>query len=491
MTTVTSSYDGFDGQFIGGRWTAGRLGRAATIRNPYTRETVAEIQLANSDDVDAAFRAAKAAQAAWAKTGPTERIDMFRRVLAIVEARRDEIVGWIIRESGSTFMKAQAEWMAVRGGLIEALTLPPRVEGRIMPIDAADKDSFVFREPLGVVGVISPWNFPMHLSHRTIAPALAVGNAVVVKPALETPITGGLLLAKIYEEAGLPEGLLNVVVGDVPDIADTFVLHPLVNLLSFTGSTPTGRRVAQMATAAPQIKHVGLELGGNAPLIVLADADLEKAASAAVFARFLHSGQICMSANRLIVEAPIYDDFVDLFVAKTKKLKVGDPSDPQTLIGPLISERQRDAALQRITEGRSAGFAERLKGEIDGLVVPPHVFSEVDNESAFAQAEQFAPIASIIRAEDEYDAVRLANATQYGLASSVFTGDVWRGLRIARHIEAGMTHVNDIPIQDSPFNMFGGEKNSGLGRFNGGWGIEELTRDHWVTCRTTPPSFPV
>lgn len=484
-------YADMAGQYIDGQWAPGGQGRNLVHRNPYNGEILAEIALADAADVDRAYRAAASAQVRWAKTGPSERIEMFRRVLSVVEARRDEIIGWIVRESGSTLLKAGAEWAAVHGGLIEALTLPSRVEGRIMPIDQPGKESFVFREPIGVIGVISPWNFPMHLSHRSIAPALAVGNAVVVKPAIETPISGGLLLAKIYEEAGLPAGLLNVIVGDVSDIGDAFVTHPVPRLISFTGSTRVGRHIASLAASGTALKHVGLELGGNAPLVVLSDADIERAASAAVFARFLHSGQICMSANRIIVEAACYDAFVDIFVEKARGLKTGDPSDPDTIVGPLISARQRDAALGRIAAAQQAGFEQRLGGETIGLVVPPHVFTGVDNASDFAQAEQFAPIAAIIRAEDEADALRLANATDFGLASAVFTGDPWRGLRFARGIHAGMSHVNDIPIQDSPFNMFGGEKNSGTGRFNGDWAVAELTRDHWVTCRENVPEFPV
>lgn len=490
MPNARPPYSGFDGQYIAGEWRAGTAGKSSRSVNPYNGETLAEIALAGTADLDAAYRQAKAAQVEWARTGPSRKIELFRRVIEILDARQEEIIGWIVRETGGTLLKAGFEWGAVRGGLVEALTLPSRVEGRIMPIDSPGKQSFVYREPIGVVGVISPWNFPMHLSHRSIAPALATGNAVVVKPADDTPVTGGLLLAKIYEEAGLPAGLLNVVIGDVADIGDAFTLHPVPKLISFTGSTMVGKRIGELAMTGKTIKHVGLELGGNAPFVVLDDADLDQAVPAAIFARFVHSGQICMSSNRIIVDTSLYDEFLERFVAHARTLPVGDPSDPATVIGPLVNAKQKAAALRSIASARDAGFEERLGGEADGLLVPPHVFSGVHNDSPFAQTELFAPIAPIIRAGGEQEALALANQTEYGLSSSVFTRDLMRGVRFARQVQAGMTHVNDISVQDSPFNMFGGEKNSGIGRFNGDWVVSELTRDHWITVQETPVTYP-
>lgn len=487
---TATPYADLDRQFIDGRWVDGSAGKTMDNHNPFDGSVINTIALASTADLDAAYRAAEQAQRSWRLTGPTERAALFLRVLAILDARKDEIIGWLVRESGSTLLKAMIEWGAMRGGAMEAITLPSKVEGRIMPIDQPGKQSYVFREALGVIGVISPWNFPLHLSHRSIAPALALGNAVVVKPAEDTPVTGGLLIAKIYEEAGLPAGLLNVVVGDVADIGDAFTLHPVPKLISFTGSTRVGKHIAGLAASGKQLKHVGLELGGNAPIVVLDDADLDLAVRAAAFARFLHNGQICMSGNRIIVTASLYDDFTERFVAHVRGFKTGDPTDPATVIGPLINTKQRDAAIRNIAAARAAGFDERLGGEVDGQIVPPHVFAGVPNDSAFAQAEQFAPVAPLIRAADEEEAIRLANATEFGLSSAVFTRDTGRGLRVARRIEAGMTHVNDISVQDSPFNMFGGEKNSGIGRFNGDWIVSEFTTDHWVTVQETPRDYP-
>ncbi|MEE4454364.1 aldehyde dehydrogenase family protein [Novosphingobium resinovorum] len=483
-------YDDFNGQYIDGSWRSGQTGKSLSNHNPFDGSVIGEITLASKADLDAAYKAAAQAQKSWAASLHSERTALFLRVLSILDARKDEIIGWLVREAGSTLLKATLEWGAVRAGTLEAMALPSRVAGRIMPIDVPGKQSFVYREPLGVVGVISPWNFPMHLSHRSIAPALALGNAVVVKPADDTPVTGGLLLAKIYEEAGLPPGLLNIVIGDVADIGDAFSLHPIPKLISFTGSTRVGKQIAALAATGPHLKHVGLELGGNAPIVVLDDADLELAVRAAAFARFLHNGQICMSGNRIIVDARVHDAFLERFVAHVRTFKTGDPADPATVIGPLMNARQKAAALRSIAGARDAGFAAQLSGEADGLLVPPHIFSGVTNDSTLAQAEQFAPIAPIIKAADEAEALRFANATEFGLSSAVFTQDVARGIRFARRVEAGMTHVNDISVQDSPFNMFGGEKNSGIGRFNGDWIISELTTDHWITVQDTPRQYP-
>ena len=482
--------DNFSGQYIQGRFRAGRSAHRWENRDPFTGELLATLQLADRSDLDEAYEAAAHAQKAWAETGPTERGAVFLAAVRILDARREEIVRWLVKESGSTRTKAMAEWSFVRGGMLWASTLAYRTAGRILPIDIPGKESRVYRRPLGVVGVISPWNFPMYLSNRSIAPALALGNAVVVKPADDTPITGGLLLAQIYEEAGLPAGLLNVVVGEVAEIGDAFTLHAIPKLISFTGSTRVGKHIGELAMTGPALKRVALELGGNSPLVVLDDADLDRAVDAAVFGRFFHQGQICMSANRIIVDTAVYDEFVERFVARARKLKVGDPDDAETAIGPIINRRQLDAILKRMEDAKRAGIKQVLGGDPVGQVMPPQVFVGVPNDSEFAQAEQFGPVAMIIRADGEDDALRLANQTQYGLSSAVFTKDEARGVRFALRVEAGMTHVNDCTIADDPNNMFGGEKNSGLGRFGGDWVISEFTTDHWVTIQNTPARYP-
>jgi len=488
--TRTQPYSGFDQVFIGGRWRTGGSGRANQDLNPWTGEILAEIPQASRDDLDEAYASARDAQRGWATMLPSERAAVMRRAASVMEARHDEIVWWLVHESGSTWLKASLEWQAVYGVLGECASLPYLVEGRILPNDALGKESRVYRRPVGVVGVISPWNWPLQLTARSLFPALAVGNAVVVKPASDTPVTGGLLHARILEEAGLPPGVLSVTVGAGREIGDAFVTHPVPRVISFTGSTPVGRHIATLAVESPVIKRIELELGGNSPFVVLEDADLEQAVEAAVFGKFLHQGQICMSANRFIVHDRVYDAFAERFADRVRKLKVGDPDAPDTMIGPVINQSQLDGLVRRIEEARASGARELVGGPPRRWVLPPHVFADVTNDNALAREEIFGPVAPLVRATDEEHALHLANDTPYGLSSAVFTSDLERGARFAQRVEAGMTHVNDQPVNDLPFSPFGGEKNSGIGRFNGRWGVDAFTTDHWITVQHVPRRYP-
>lgn len=480
----------FTGQYIAGQWRSGSAGTVLQDRNPYDQSILTEIVLATRADLDSAYVAAANMQYEWARTLPSERAAVFYRAVEIIDARHSEIVDWLIAESGSTRLKAEMEWSSVRAATLAAAAMPYRIAGSILPVDVPGKESRVYRRPLGVVGVISPWNWPLHLSNRSVAPALALGNSVVLKPAEDTPITGGLLLASIYEEAGLPPGVLNVVIGEISEIGDAFTLHPIPKFISFTGSTRVGRRIGELAVTGPTLKRVGLELGGNAPFVVLDDANLERAVDAAIVGRFLHQGQICMSSNRIIVEAGIYPRFVDAFVERARNLKVGDPRLADTVIGPLINQKQLDGALARLKAAKDAGIRQLLGAPHEGLLLPPQVFADVPNDSDLAQTEQFAPIAPLIRAVHEEDALRIANATEFGLSSAVFTSNEARGVRFAQGIDAGMTHINDITPNDEANVMFGGEKNSGIGRFNSDWIIAELTTDHWISVQQEPRTYP-
>ena len=483
-------YIGFDGQYINGSWRSGRLGEKLKDTDPYSGETVAEIAMANASDLDEAYLCASKAQIEWAAMLPAQRAAVMLRSASIMEARHEEIVDWLIRESGSTRIKAEWEWHGVHSVTLEAASFPYPVEGRILPLDESGKESRAYRQPLGVIGVISPWNFPMILSHRSIAPALALGNAVVVKPAEDTPVTGGLLIAKIYEEAGLPPGLLNIVIGPSKLIGDRFTLHPIPRLISFTGSTRIGRHIGELAMSGPLMKRVALELGGNAPCVILDDADIEQAVRATIVGRFLHQGQICMSTNRIVVDAKVHDEFVERFTTHVKGLKYGNPNDSDTAIGPIINQKQLAAHMAHIQGARSAGARQVVGGEPEGRVLPPHVFVDVKNDMQVAQDEMFGPIAPIIKVNGEAEALRIENETEYGLSSAVFTRDTERGVRFALGVQAGMTHVNDHSVDAPPTGPFGGEKNSGIGRFGGEWIIHEFTRDHWVTIRHSRPTYP-
>ncbi|UZK70905.1 aldehyde dehydrogenase family protein [Sphingomonas sp. S1-29] len=486
---MTQPYASFEQLYIAGKWRAGGSKPKPNL-NPWTEEVLFDAPQGNVDDLNDAYEAARTAQPDWAAKLPSERAQVFAAAAKIMEARRDEIIGWLVREAGSTLLKAALEWKAVYGVMLEAASLPYMVEGRILPNDTPGKESRVYRKPVGVVGVISPWNFPHQLSARSIAPTMAVGNAVVLKPASDTPVTGGLWFAKLFEEAGLPGGVLNVISGSGGEIGDAFVGHRVPRVISFTGSTPVGRGIGKAAYAADIIKRLELELGGDSPLVVLADADLDLAVKAAVFGKYLHQGQICMIANRLVVEAPIYDAFVDRFAAAVQALPINGPDDPTTMIGPIINRGQLESVQELIGKARDAGYRQLAGGDADGLVLPPHAFADVAADGPLHRQEIFGPMAPIIRATDEADALRIANDTDYGLSSAVFTRDLEKGVRFARSIEAGMAHVNDQPVNDLPFSPFGGDKNSGIGRFNGRWAVDAFTTDQWVTVQHQPRAYP-
>lgn len=477
-------------QPLAGEWRQGRSERRLEVLDPFTQQSLLSLNLATRDDLDEAFLAAREAQKDWAAMAPAARAAVLHRAVEIFDQRKDEIVDWIIKESGSTRIKAQIEWGAARAITLEAASFPSRVHGRILPNDIPGKESRVYRKPLGVVGVISPWNFPLHLTQRSLAPALALGNAVVVKPASDTPVTGGLLLAHIFEEAGLPPGVLSVVVGSGAEIGDAFVEHPVPAFISFTGSTEVGLNIGRLASGGRHLKHVALELGGNSPFVVLADADVEQAVNAAVVGKFLHQGQICMAVNRIIVEQPLVEEFSRSFVERVKALPYGDPSKAETVVGPVINQKQLQGLLQKIETANAEGATLLVGGEPQGNVLPPHVFGDVTADMEIAREEIFGPLVGIQVARDEQHALELANQSEYGLSSAVFTGSLERGVRFAQGIQAGMTHVNDMPVNDAPNAAFGGEKSSGLGRFNGEWAIEEFTTDHWITVQHQPRRYP-
>jgi aldehyde dehydrogenase (NAD+) len=474
---------------LAGEWRAGSAGETRADTDPWSGETLTEIPQANTDDLNAAYAAAAAAQPDWAAQPPAARAGVMRAAAEVLDARRDEVVGWLVRESGGTLAKAGLECDLVKAVMLEAASMPHHVEGRIMPSDIPGKENRVYREPVGVVAVISPWNFPLQLSNRSVAPALAVGNAVVLKPAGDTPVTGGLLLARILEEAGLPPGLLSVVIGAGSEIGDAIVEHPVPRVVSFTGSTPVGQGIAEKAG----IKQLALELGGNGPVVVLADADVDLAVNASVFGSFFHQGQICMIANRLIVEAPVHDEFVSKLVERVRGLRAGDPSDADTAIGPVINRSQLEGIQDKISRAREAGAEVAVGGHAGGpagLLLPPHVILG-GNDVATAAEEVFGPVITVIRADDAKHALAIANDTELGLSSAVFTRDVERGVRFARRIQAGMTHVNDSPVNDDANTAFGGEKASGIGRFGGQWAVDEFTTEHWISVQHEPREYPI
>ncbi|OKK02804.1 aldehyde dehydrogenase [Streptomyces sp. CB03234] len=475
-------------QYIDGEWRAGGGSWDIIDFNPYNEEKLASITVATVEEIDQAYRAAERAQRAWADTNPYTRRAVFERALRLIEEREAEITEAIIAELGGTRTKAGFELHLAKEFMREAVTLALRPEGRILPSPVDGKENRLYRVPVGVVGVISPFNFPFLLSIKSVAPALALGNAVVLKPHQNTPILGGSLVAKIFEDAGLPAGLLNVVITDIAEIGDALIEHPVPKVISFTGSDRVGKHVATVCAA--NFKRSILELGGNSALIVLDDADIDYAVDAAVFSRFVHQGQVCMAANRVLVDRSVEREFTEKFVAKVRTLKTGDPADPATHIGPLINSSQAEAVTTLVDQTVGAGATALVRGGAEGNVVAPTVLAGVPADSPVLGQEIFGPVVMLIPFDGEEEAVRIANDTPYGLSGAVHTGDVERGVRVAQRIHTGMIHINDGTVHDEPIVPFGGEKHSGVGRLNGESTVDAFTTYKWISIQHGRSRFP-
>lgn len=468
----------FTKMYIDGQWVDGSSDKTIDNVNPFTNETLFSTRSANETDLDQAYQVAKQAQTEWAEVLPQNRRALIERFAELTLEHKDEIIDWLIKEAGSTRIKAEGEFAASMAIVKEAATFPFRMDGIIKPSIVPNKENRVYRKPLGVIGVISPWNFPFHLAVRSIVAALATGNTVVVKPATATPVTGGLLFASLFEEAGLPKGVLNVVVGRGSEIGDAIVEHPIPKLISFTGSTEVGKGIAEKAGRL--LKKTALELGGNNVFVVLEDADIDRAVESAVYSKFYHQGQICMSTNRVLVAESIHDEFLKRFVERVGSLKYGNPDEKDTQIGPLIDHDQVDRILDQIDQTVDAGATLQVGGKADGNVLQPTVLSGVTNDMPLAKNEIFGPVAVVLSFKDEEEALRLSNELPYGLSGAVH-GSIHRATQFARQVETGMIHINDQSVNDEPHLPFGGEKDSGLGRFNGEWVLEEFTTLQWVS----------
>ncbi|MEU5888198.1 aldehyde dehydrogenase family protein [Streptomyces sp. NPDC047461] len=475
-------------QYIDGEWRPGTGSWDIIDFNPYDGEKLASITIATVDEVDEAYQAAARAQKQWADTNPYARRGVFEKALALINEREQEITDVIIAELGGTRVKAGFELHLAKEFLREAIHLSLRPEGRIIPSPIDGKENRVYRVPVGVVGVISPFNFPFLLSIKSVAPALALGNGVVLKPHQNTPITGGTLVAKIFEDAGLPKGLLNVVVTDIAEIGDAFIEHPVPKVISFTGSDKVGRHVATVT--ASHFKRSVLELGGNSAIVVLDDADIDYAVDAAVFSRYVHQGQVCMAANRVLVDRSIADEFTEKFVAKVKSLKVGDPRDPETVIGPVINSSQADALASTVEQAIAEGATALVRGETTDNLVSPSVLTDIPAGSALLHQEVFGPVAFLIPVDGEEEAVRVVNDTPYGLSGAVHTANIERGVNFAKRIDTGMFHVNDGTVHDEPIVPFGGEKSSGVGRLNGETMLDAFTTLKWISVQHGRSRFP-
>jgi len=458
-----------------------------TIVNPANGKPVTKLFMAGPKQMTQAIDAAEAAKDAWAATLPAEREIIMMRAADILEAKRQEIVDVLIDEGGATFGKSQFEVSFTVNIIRSASGEARRIFGHVFPSDNPGLMSFAIRRPLGVVAGIAPFNFPLILSTKKIVFALAAGNTMVLKPSEETSYLG-MKIAEIFAEAGLPPGVLNIVPGDGPTLGDAIVSDPRVKMVLFTGSTAVGRQLA--VKCAQHGKRIALEMGGKSPLVILKDADLTYAVNTACFGMFIHQGQICMAGSRVIVEAPIYDAFLERLVAKTKSLKVGDPRDPHTVIGPLIRSSQCGFIDSRIKSSEKAGARVLCGGTYRGNFFEPTVIADVKPGMEVFRDELFGPVMSVIKADDPDHALKLANNTHYGLSAAVITNDLQLAMKFALGLESGSVHINSSTIHDEPHIPFGGVKDSGIGKEGGQWSMADLTELKWVTIQMGQAHYP-
>ncbi len=471
----------WDQMYINGEWVDATGGETLEVSNPSTRKAFAEVPAATKQDVDAAYEAAERAQPGWEATSRADRNDLVKAALGTIEERSDELVELLAREGGSASSKARGEVALTLSDFQTALDLAPPEEEVRDSTFTEGKRHHIVEEPVGVVGIISPWNYPVHLTTRALAPALALGNTVVVKPASDTPISGGLFLAEIADEVGFPDGVVNVVTGRGSEIGDRMAGHPVPRVISFTGSTTVGKQVASQA--GNSITLPALELGGNGPNVVTEDVDIDRAARIGAVGSFTHQGQVCISINRHIVHEDVYDDYVEKLTSYADSLDMGDPTTNEVTLGPLINESQLDTITEFVDQSVEQGATLETGGEADELFFEPTVLSGVTNEMAAACNEHFGPVAPVIPVGSDEEAVEVANDTEYGLSASVQCDDNARACSLADQIECGMVHINDHPIQDEPNAPFGGLKQSGLGRYNGEWVRDELLEEKWISVQ--------
>ena len=428
----------------------------STVINPATEETLAELPGAGPEEIDDAVAAAGRAWPAWRDVSPSRRARLLRRVASIIEENGEELALLDTRNVGKPISDSRSEVEMVVEVFHYYAGAIDKHRGETIPVSGGI--DCTFREPLGVVGLITPWNFPMNIASWKLAPALACGNTVVLKPAEITPLSA-LRLAEIVLEAGVPEGVLNVVVGPGSSAGQRLVEHPDVRKIAFTGSTEIGRKI--MRAAAGTIKRVTLELGGKSANLIFADADLEAAAAAAPAGVFGNAGQDCCARSRILVERPAFDRFMELLVESTAKVRVGDPEDARTEMGPLVSAEHRAKVESYVDEGEVAYRGEAPGGR--GFWCPPTLLAPASNRDRAAREEIFGPVACVIPFEDEADGVRVANDTPYGLSGSIWTRDGARALRVARAVESGVLSVNsNTSVRVA--TPFGGFKQSGFGR---------------------------
>lgn len=483
-----NQYQELNKSFINGAWVDGKENTTVDMVNPYNDDILAKVNIASLDQVNKAFEVAKKAQKSW-ENDAIHRKEVMTNVVKYFKENKKEIMELLTLESGSTQVKANLEFDLTIGIMEESIKMVDEI-GKFdeKPSIIPDKTNEFYRLSKGVISSIAPFNFPLYLSMRTIAPALALGNTVVHKADIQCGLVSGSVIAKAYEEAGIPSGVFQSLLTTPEVTGDVMFNHEAANLISFTGSTPVGRQIGKVA--GERLKEVALELGGNGPFCVLNDADVDKAVDAAVFGKYLHQGQICMMINRMIVHEDIYDEFTERFVARSKELKYGDPRDQDVVVGPLINEKQLKKSLGNIQKAKESGFDILLEGERVGNVLTPTVIGNVDNKGELAQSELFSPIALITKASSDNEVIEKANDTENGLSSAIFSNNIAKARAYALELEFGMTHINDQPVNDEPTALFGGMRQSGIGRFGSPFIIDEFTEGKWISVQKKAREYP-
>ncbi len=475
------------GKIFTGSWI--ETGKTTDTTEPATGDVLGTIGMADVERLSRSAAEAAAAGARWAKAPYQERTNVLRRAAQLLTDNRDEVARWVSREAGKVASATALELQLAIDELWEASALPSQPWGQLLPTTQPGRISLARRVPRGVVAVIAPWNFPLNLAMRSVAPALACGNAVLLKPASETIVCCGVTIARLFEEAGLPAGVLHMLPGKGSELGTSFADEPNVDMLSFTGSTPVGKQLSE--AAGRNVKKMVAELGGNNAFVVLDDADVEKAAAAGAFAAFTHQGQICMATGRHLVAESIAERYVTALAQIADGLRLGNPLDDVDL-GPVINETQAQHIEDVVERSKHAGAQVRAGGTRDGLFVRPTVLSGVTPEMPAYSEEIFGPVAPVTTFKDDDEAVRLANGTPYGLVAGVHSADPRRAEAIGDRLRAGMVHINDQTVNDEVVAPFGGRGDSGGGgRFGSLSNLDEFTVWQWVTVRDTQSEPPV
>ena len=474
--------------YIGGEWIETATGKVIDDIDPYTGETFARIHTAGPNEVELAISAAANAQPSWAQLLNDKKELVFLRAADYLESNSSELARLLICESGSTLIKTIGEIEECVNIFRSAAGECRRIDGGVVPPDMQGQMSYYIKQPFGIVAGIAPFNYPLLLALNKAAFAIAAGNSFILKPASDTPFSA-LVIALCFEAGGLPKGVFNVIPGSGGLIGDALITDPRIKMITFTGSTEVGRDIA--ANSARYFKRVTLEMGGKNPVIVLSDCDLQKAVEIAAFSAFFHQGQICMAGSRIIVEAPIYNDFCDMLLKKIKSFKIGNPHEPDTAIGPLINDKHYLVLDEQIADAVSKGAKLTTGGGHKNAFYEPSLLVDVTPDMRTFHEEGFGPLACVVKAHDSEDALRLCNLNEYGLSSAVLTNDLQKAFYMAMRMESGMVRVNASTVMGSRRAPFGGIKNSGMGRENSSFSIDEFTDLKWITMNYIPPDYPI